>query len=62
MTGGEFFSAPTAEELSSVYEDLGSKIGYDTEMTEITYGFAAVAAVLVLVAGGLSLLWFNRFP
>lgn len=62
MTGGGFFSAPSAEELTSVYEDLGSKIGYDTETTEITYGFAAVAAVLVIAAGGLSLLWFNRFP
>jgi Ca-activated chloride channel family protein len=62
MTDGEFFSAPTAEELASVYEDLGSKIGYDTETTEITYGFAAAAALLVLAAGGLSLLWFNRFP
>jgi Ca-activated chloride channel family protein len=62
MTDGAFFSAPTAEELTSVYEDLGSKIGYDTETTEITYGFAAAAALLVLAAGGLSLLWFNRFP
>ena len=62
MTEGKFFSAPTAEELKSVYEDLGSKIGYDTETTEVTVGFAAVAALLVLAAGGLSLLWFNRFP
>jgi Ca-activated chloride channel family protein len=62
LTDGAFFSAPTAEELTSVYEDLGSKIGYDTETTEITYGFAAAAALLVLAAGGRSLLWFNRFP
>ena len=62
MTDGAFFSAPSAEELTSVYEDLGSKIGYDTETTEITVGFAGVAALLVLAAGSLSLLWFNRFP
>lgn len=62
MTDGAFFSAPSAEDLTSVYEDLGSKIGYDTETSEITYGFAAAGALLVLAAGALSLLWFNRFP
>ncbi len=62
ITDGGFFEAPTADELTSVYEDLGSKIGYDTETSEITYGFAAAAAALMLAAGGLSLLWFNRFP
>ena len=62
MTEGQFFSAPTAEDLDSIYNDLGSKIGFDTETSEIGYGFAGAAAVLVLAAGGLSLLWFNRFP
>jgi Ca-activated chloride channel family protein len=61
-TDGAFFEAPTADDLKSVYEALGSKIGYDTETSEITYGFAAAAAALMLAAGGLSLLWFNRFP
>jgi len=62
ITDGKFFSAPSADDLKSIYEDLGSRIGYDTETTEITVGFAAAAAVLVMLAGGLSLLWFNRFP
>jgi len=62
MTDGKFFSAPSADDLESIYEDLGSKIGYNIETTEITVGFAAAAAILVLAAGGLSLLWFNRFP
>lgn len=62
MTDGRFFSAPTADDLKSVYEDLGSRIGYDTETTEVTVGFAGLAALMVMAAGGLSLLWFNRFP
>ncbi|MGB4862884.1 MAG: VWA domain-containing protein [Tepidiformaceae bacterium] len=62
MTGGDFFSAPSANELQSIYGNLGSKIGFNVETTEITAAFAAVAAALLLAAGGLSLLWFNRFP
>jgi Ca-activated chloride channel family protein len=62
MTEGKFFSAPSSDDLKSIYSDLGSKIGYDTTTSEATVGFAAAAAVLMLAAGGLSLLWFNRFP
>jgi Ca-activated chloride channel family protein len=61
-TGAEFFSAPSADELQSVFDDLGSIIGYDTEQRDITSVFAALGGVFVLAAGGLSLLWFNRFP
>jgi Ca-activated chloride channel family protein len=62
MTGGKFFSAPSADDLQSIYNDLGSKIGYDKTTSEATVGFAAFAALAMLAAGGLSLLWFNRFP
>ena len=62
MTGAQFFSAPNASQLKSVYDDLGSKIGYNKEPREMTHLFAGAGALLVLVAGGLSLLWFNRFP
>jgi Ca-activated chloride channel family protein len=62
VTEARYFEAPSAEELDAVYEDLGSKIGYDEEEREITAWFAAAAAALVAAAGGLSLLWFNRFP
>ena len=62
LTDGRFFSAPTADQLSSIYEDLGSRIGYNTETDEITVGFAGVAALFLIAAGVVSLLWFNRFP
>lgn len=62
MTEGKFFSAPTADDLQSIYEDLGSRIGYDETATEVTVGFAGLAALVMMAAGGLSLLWFNRFP
>ena len=62
ITEARFFSAPTAKELKTVYEDLGSRIGYTDEEREVTHLFAAAAALFVVTAGGLSLLWFNRFP
>ncbi len=62
ITGGKFYSAPTADDLNTIYSDLGSKIGYTDTQTEVTWIFAGLGALLVAVSGGLSLLWFNRFP
>jgi Ca-activated chloride channel family protein len=59
-TGGEFFEAPDEASLERVYEDLGSRVGTEQEEQEITAGFAAAGAVLLLGAGALSALWFNR--
>ena len=60
MTGGEYHHAGTAEELRSVYQDLGSRLQVQTRETEITALLAGAAAVLVLAAAGLSALWFGR--
>jgi Ca-activated chloride channel family protein len=61
-TGGQFFSAESLGELQSVYEDIGSSVGFDTEEQEITERFAGYAVVLVLVSAALSLLFFQRLP
>jgi Ca-activated chloride channel family protein len=60
MTGGEYHHAGTAEELRSVYQDLGSRMQVQTRETEITALLAMAAAVLLLVAAGLAALWFGR--
>jgi Ca-activated chloride channel family protein len=61
-TGGRFFSAPSDSELRSIYEELGSRIGFVTEKQEVTVLFAA-AALLLLVAGAtVSVLWNGRLP
>lgn len=62
MTGGAFFAAPSEADLKAVYEDIGSRIGFDYELQEITFGFAAAGAALLAAGGALGLLWFNRFP
>lgn len=61
-TDAKFFAAPTRSQLTSVYKDLGSKIGYTTQRRDATPWLAAVALALLLVGGAMSLLWFNRFP
>jgi Ca-activated chloride channel family protein len=60
VTQAEYFHASTADELKKVYEALSSKFVLAKEEREITAFFAALAALLVLAAATLSLLWFNR--
>lgn len=61
-TGGSSFEAATTEELASVYQDIGSSIGFETEQREIGTWFTAAAFILVLLAAGTSLVWFSRLP
>ena len=60
MTGGEYFYAGTAKDLRKVYDSLNSKFVLEKKETEITALFSAAAGVMAIVAGLLSLLWFNR--
>ena len=60
MTGGEYHHAGTAESLRSVYQNLGSRLQVQTRETELTPFMALFAAILVLAAASLSLLWFGR--
>jgi len=61
-TGGKFFTAPNAEELRSVYANLGSKLGSEKHKHEITAWFAGAAVVLLIMGWALALIWFARFP
>ena len=60
MTQGEYFHAGTAADLKKVYQTLNSRISLEKKETEVTALFSAAAALLTLLAGLLSLLWFNR--
>jgi Ca-activated chloride channel family protein len=59
-TGGRFFEAADAERLQGVYEDLGSRLGSEERRREVTSAFAGAGAVLLLLGGALSALWFRR--
>jgi Ca-activated chloride channel family protein len=61
-TGGTYFDAPTEQDLNTVYEAVGSQVAWDKEKQEVTVAFAGAGAVLLLLASGLSALWFGRLP
>jgi hypothetical protein len=46
----------------AVYEQIGSQVSYKDEKRELTAAFAAAGAVLLLLGGSLSALWFGRIP
>jgi Ca-activated chloride channel homolog len=61
-TGGRVLEAESAEEIVSVFEDLGEGVGTRTEPREITDGLALAALLTAAVAAAGSLAWFARIP
>jgi Ca-activated chloride channel homolog len=62
LTGGQAFTAPTNEQLTAVYRDLGTRLTYVEEKHELTSYFMAGAAILLLLATAASITWFLRLP
>lgn len=60
MTRARYFHATTAEDLKQVYNVLSRQLVVETREMEITAFFAALAALFMLAAVGLSLAWFHR--
>jgi Ca-activated chloride channel family protein len=61
-TGGQFFEARDAKSLRAAYSKLGSRLGRKPGKSEVTYGFLAAAAGLLVAAGLLSAAWSPRLP
>ncbi|GAA3389473.1 VWA domain-containing protein [Cryptosporangium minutisporangium] len=61
-TGGSYFQAGDADELRDAYSDIGSLIGYDTEVQDVSARFIGVGLVLAVLAAVASLFWFARLP
>ena len=61
-TGGSAFEAESGEELSAVYEDIGSQVGSTTETREVTARVAGLALAVGLGAAVSALVWGARLP
>jgi Ca-activated chloride channel family protein len=62
LTSGTFFQADSANELASVYKNIGTRIGFELEEQEITPGLLGVAFILLAGASVLGLFWAARLP
>jgi Ca-activated chloride channel family protein len=61
-TDGEYFNATSTEELHKIYQNLSTTLVFRKQQNELTALLTAGAALMMLAAGSLSLLWFNRLP
>ena len=61
-TGGNYFEAGNAEELRAAYADIGSSVGFETEVQDVSARFIGIGLVLAVLAALASLFWFARLP
>jgi Ca-activated chloride channel family protein len=61
-TGGHAHEAATEQELTAVYQGIGSAIGSTSARRELTAWFIGAGLMTMLLTAGASLLWFNRLP
>jgi Ca-activated chloride channel family protein len=59
-TGGSFHTAASAQELESVFKDIGSQVGYTTANKIVSWRFMIIGLLFTLAAAGLSLMWGGR--
>lgn len=59
-TGGSFHTATSVSELKSVYQDIGSQIGYTKAQRDISWRFMLAGLLLAISASATSLLWSGR--
>jgi Ca-activated chloride channel family protein len=59
-TGGSFHVAATAQQLRSVYDSIGSQIGYTKQRVNISWRFLAIGLLLALLAAAAAMVWSDR--
>lgn len=59
-TGGEYFRALDGQSLQKIFAEVGSQVGLEETVVDLTLWFAIAAAVFLLAAIVTSLVWFGR--
>jgi Ca-activated chloride channel family protein len=59
-TNGKFFKAASLKELRSIYKDIGTRVGYETEQHDASGPVLTLAVLALMVGAGLALLWNGR--
>lgn len=59
-TGGKSFTASSASQLKSVYDQIKTTVGYETHQRDITVWFVGLALLLATLAGIAALVWMQR--
>jgi Ca-activated chloride channel homolog len=59
-TGGKTFTAQSADQLKSVYNEIGRVVGYNVQHRDITAWFIGVALALIVAAAAAALTWNQR--
>jgi len=59
-TGGRTFTATTADQLKSVYRQIGRVVGYDVHRHEITAWFTGIGLAIAALAALAALIWTQR--
>lgn len=62
ISGGDFHTAATSEELKSVYSQLGEQIGYETKQQDVSRPWLIAGTVLVLLGAAAGLVIVQRIP
>ena len=61
-TGGKYFYAEESSRLNQIYNALGSQFGWRFLRLDITLPVLLLGLLAVLVAAGISLVWFRVLP
>jgi len=62
ISGGQYFHAEQNEDLQAIYRNLTPQLVVRPQEMEVTSIFAGASMLVMLIAGLLSLAWFNRLP
>jgi Ca-activated chloride channel family protein len=60
VTNGVYFNAQDTDSLNNIYKKIDLKLATDGKKTEVTGLVTGISALLLVMGGALSLVWFGR--